>query len=98
MDKRADLTYRLWPVPAFPEDTAAMGEALLQRLGEKVRVLRRAGDLTQEQLADRSGLHPTYIAGIESGRRNPSLRSLQALATGLGISLSSLLEGVDESA
>lgn len=75
-----------------------MGEVLLQRLGQRVRELRHENSLTQEQLADRSGLHPTYVSGIESGRRNPSLVSLYALAVGLGVSLSALLEGVDERA
>ena len=52
-------------------------------LASKVKALRRQRGLTQEQVADRSGLHVTYIAGIEGGRRNPSYISLLALAKGL---------------
>ena len=67
-----------------------VGMAFAQRL----RLLRTNHGLTQESLADRSGLHLTYIAGLESGRRNPTLNSLSAVAAGLGISLSDLLENV----
>jgi transcriptional regulator with XRE-family HTH domain len=72
-----------------------MGQSAQEQLGERVRELRRAAGLTQEALADRCGLHVTYIAGIESGRRNPSLNSITALARGLAVSASKLLEGVD---
>jgi transcriptional regulator with XRE-family HTH domain len=51
--------------------------------------------LTQQELAERAGLHITYIARIESGKRNPSLHSMSALARGLGISLAAMLEGID---
>ena len=40
-----------------------------QQFGDAVRALRREAGLTQEQLADKTGLHVTYIAGIETGRR-----------------------------
>ena len=63
-----------------------------RRFGDAVREIRREAGLTQEQLADRSGLHVTYIAGIETGRRNPSVRSIVALAEGLGVDAWHLLE------
>lgn len=66
------------------------------QLGRRVRQLRLEQRLTQESLADRSGLHVTYVSSVESGRRNPSLISLHALAIGLTVSLSDLLRGVDD--
>ncbi len=66
--------------------------------GERVRKLRTAAGLSQEQLAERAGLHWTYISGIERGRRNPGLNNLGRLATALGVSLPGLLDGVRESA
>jgi transcriptional regulator with XRE-family HTH domain len=46
--------------------------------------------LSQEDLAHRSGLHPTYISGIERGVRNPSWRSVGRLCEALGVPLSEL--------
>lgn len=68
-----------------------MAPSLEQRLGDAVREFRREQGITQEQLSESSGLHVTYIAGIETGRRNPSLKSLVALANGLSVKVSELL-------
>lgn len=67
-----------------------------QRLGDRVRSLRKELGLTQEQLAERAGLHVTYISGIENGSRNPSLNAIEALARGFGLDLSELLRGVSD--
>jgi transcriptional regulator with XRE-family HTH domain len=48
--------------------------------------------LTQEQLADLSGLHRTYIWGIEQGRRNPSLINIVRIADALGLKVGDLFE------
>lgn len=55
-----------------------------------VRRHRTRLGFTQEELAWRAGLHRTYLAGIESGSRNPSLQSIARLARALEISLSVL--------
>jgi transcriptional regulator with XRE-family HTH domain len=49
---------------------------------------------TQEDLAERAELDRSYIAGIEAGLRNPSIRAMGKIAKGLGITLSALLETV----
>jgi transcriptional regulator with XRE-family HTH domain len=59
-------------------------------LGLAVRELRKRGGLSQEELAHRSGLHPTYISGIERGLRNPSWRSVGRLCDALGVTVSEL--------
>ena len=43
--------------------------------------------LTQEKLAERAGLDPTYISGIERGLRNPGIKNVARLARALGLSL-----------
>lgn len=50
-----------------------------------VRRLRREQGMTQEALAERAGLHPTYISTVESGDRNVTLDSLERLAKALGV-------------
>jgi len=47
-----------------------------------------------EELARRSGLHRTYIAGVESGHRHPTLKNIIKLAAGMGRSPSDILESV----
>ena len=63
---------------------------VLVALGKNVRMLREQGKLTQETLAERSGLDPSYISGIERAVRNPSVMSLSRLADGLGCSVSEM--------
>ena len=48
---------------------------------------REEHHLTQEQLADVTGIHQTNISKLESGSANPSLRTLKRLAAGMGMKL-----------
>ena len=64
--------------------------SVLVALGKNVRELREQKKLTQEALAERSGLDPSYISGIERGVRNPSILSLVRLANGLGCAVSEI--------
>jgi transcriptional regulator with XRE-family HTH domain len=56
-------------------------------VGPAFRLLRERAEISQEELAFRADLDRTYISGIERGRRNPSLQSMQRLAAELEISL-----------
>jgi len=67
---------------------------VLVRFGKRVRDLRTANGLSQEDLAERCDLDRTYISGIERGRRNVGLRNVAAIAASLGVSLAQLFEGV----
>lgn len=60
------------------------------RFGEAVRKARAAAALTQEELADRSGLDRSYIGGVERGERNPTLSVIEKIAEGLGVTLAEL--------
>lgn len=62
----------------------------LKKFGNAVRTARAAAELTQEELADRSGLDRSYIGGVERGERNPTLIAIDKIAAGLGISVASL--------
>lgn len=48
---------------------------------------RQASGLTQQQLADRTGINQADISKLENGSANPSLRTLQRLAAGMGMNL-----------
>lgn len=60
-------------------------------LAENLRALRRARELSQEELAEICSLHRTYVGSIERGERNITLSSLEAFAHALGVSVTSLL-------
>ncbi|MEA5606000.1 helix-turn-helix transcriptional regulator [Nostoc sp. UHCC 0252] len=53
------------------------------RFGKAIRRRRRELDLSQEELAERAGLHRNYISSIETGTRNPSLKNIEKLAQAL---------------
>ena len=60
--------------------------------GQRVRELRKGLGISQEELADRAGLHYTYIGGIERGERNLGLLNVERMAGALGVSLAVLFE------
>ena len=63
---------------------------VLKRFGENVRRRRKALTLTQEKLAEKASLHPTYVSGIERGIRNPTILSTANIASALKCSISDL--------
>ncbi len=62
-------------------------------VGENVRRIRLKKGLTQEHLAEVSGLSQQYISGLESGRRNPTTVTLYIVAQALGAAPIELLSG-----
>ncbi|UJB19201.1 MULTISPECIES: helix-turn-helix domain-containing protein [Lysobacter] len=71
---------------------------LAASFGSAVRRHRELLRLSQEDLADRSGLDRTYISGVERGVRNPTLQVMQKLADALGIDLDVLFATARECA
>jgi transcriptional regulator with XRE-family HTH domain len=65
---------------------------IARRLGQRVRILRRRRDLTQEQLAEATHLSANYISGIERGLYSPSLTTLAVLADALGVEIKDLFD------
>jgi transcriptional regulator with XRE-family HTH domain len=65
---------------------------LRKAFGKRVRELRQIAEITQEELALKSGLDRSYVGQVERGERNVSLGNIHKIAAGLGVSPSALLE------
>ena len=69
-----------------------MNTKILENFGEAVRKKRRAAELSQEELAEKLGIHRTYMSFIERGIRNPSLIMIFKISRALKIKLPELFE------
>jgi transcriptional regulator with XRE-family HTH domain len=66
-----------------------------ERFGDAVRDRREALALTQEELADRAGIHRTYLSDVERGTRNVSLVNVERISDALDVELSELFRAVE---
>ena len=64
-----------------------------RQVGRNLKRIRKEKGLSQEELAFESGLHRTYISGIERGARNPTIVILARLAETLQVAVAELVEG-----
>jgi transcriptional regulator with XRE-family HTH domain len=65
-------------------------QEICERFGFAVKSRREDLGLTQEDLADRAGIHRTYLSDIERGTRNPSLLNIERVARALSLKTSEL--------
>lgn len=62
------------------------------KLGQNFKRIRTAKKLSQGAVARKLEVHRAYISGIENGKRNPTLATIQKLAEALGISADELIK------
>jgi len=63
-----------------------------QKVGANIAKIRREQGISQEELAFRSGLHRTYISGVERGVRNPTISVLFEIAHALQVELTVIVQ------
>lgn len=61
-------------------------------LGSNLRAARARLELTQEQVAERSGVHATEVSRIEAGKRDPQVSTLEKLAAAVEVPPGRLLD------
>ncbi len=64
--------------------------SILTKFGKHIGRLRKSQNLSQEQLAHKSGLHRTHIGMIERAERNITLLNIEKLAKGLEVEIDEL--------
>lgn len=72
----------------------AQNRKVLVAFGNKIKKVRQSKGFSQETLAEKAGLHRTYIGTVERGERNPALVNLVRIADALSVDLSTLTEGL----
>jgi len=71
---------------------------LLKALGQRIRELRTEQGYSQEAFADKCGVHRTFMGTVERGESNLSFQNIYKVATHLGVSLSTLFQGLEKCA
>lgn len=67
---------------------------ITEKFGERVRELRLQKNMSQEKFALHIEMDRTYLASVESGKRNISLENISKIAAGFGITLEELFRGM----
>lgn len=67
---------------------------ITEKVGARIKELRNQQNISQEKLALKADIDRTYLAGVELGKRNPSIRSLEKIVNALEISFHDFFEGM----
>lgn len=73
-----------------------INRSILNKIANRIRQLRKINKLSQEQLAERAGLHPTFIGNIERAEKNSTITTLERIAQAFNITLIQLLTFPDD--
>ena len=69
-----------------------MNTKILKNLGKKLKEVRLQNNLTQEELAEKIGIHPTYVGKLEAGKNNPSVMMIYKFSIALKIDIMDLFD------
>ncbi|HHK5576332.1 MULTISPECIES: helix-turn-helix domain-containing protein [Neisseria] len=67
---------------------------VLEKIGARIRELRKAQNLSQEKFALKAEIDRTYLAGIEQGKRNVSMKNMEKIINALGITFHQFFEDI----
>ena len=87
----AEAADRAEPVPS-PRSTLLTTEEHLAELGGRIRALRAEQGLTLQMIAERTGLSSSMVSMVERGRTSPSIGTLIAISSALGVHMADLFE------
>ena len=67
---------------------------IIEKVGQRIKNLRIETGISQEKLALKAEIDRTYLAGVENGKRNLSIKSLEKIINALDISFCNFIEGM----
>jgi transcriptional regulator with XRE-family HTH domain len=67
---------------------------IVERFAERLKKVRKEKNVTQVTLSEKAGIETTYLSDLENAKKEPCLRVIDMLATGLGVSMSDLLKNI----
>ena len=65
---------------------------IVERFAERLKNVRKEKNITQVTLSEKAGIETTYLSDLENAKKEPCLRVIDMLATGLGVSMSALFK------
>jgi len=65
-------------------------------VGEEIRRARQKAGLSQEAVADKAGLHRTYISLVERNKKSPTLDTLFRICQAIGVSATAIVKKVED--
>ncbi len=65
---------------------------ITEDVGNRIKYIRKKRGLSQEKLALKAGIDRTYLAGIESGKRNATITSIEKIVVALDVSMSQFFD------
>jgi len=71
-----------------------MPNDIVERFAERLKKVRKEKNITQVTLSEKAGIETTYLSDLENAKKEPCLRVIDMLATGLGVSMSDLLKNI----
>lgn len=69
-------------------------ESIVNIIGARIRSYRKSQNLSQEVLAEKADLHPTYLGQIERGEKNATIESIQKISNALNVPMSTLFSNL----
>lgn len=67
---------------------------ITEKVGARIKKIRTCQGTSQEKLARRAQLDRTYLTGVEKGKRNPSIKSLEKILNALDVSFEDFFKGM----
>lgn len=66
-----------------------------KKLGRRISEIRKIKDITQEELAEKANLTVSYISKIETGKKNPTIATIEKIAQALGVDIYQLFVSLE---
>jgi transcriptional regulator with XRE-family HTH domain len=71
-----------------------MATDIVERFAERLKQIRNTKKMTQVELSEKIGIQTTYLSDLENAKKEPCLRVIDMLATGLGVTVSYLFRDI----